>query len=52
MSPDPFSPDNVRVVTFGDDPEDDTNAYQALTALKQLDSRGLDQDRRRRGRHA
>ena len=38
MSTDYFSPDNVLVVTFGDDPEHDTNAYQALTALKQLDS--------------
>jgi hypothetical protein len=37
-SPDYFSPDNVLVVTFGDDPEDDNNAYQALTDLKQLDS--------------
>lgn len=33
-----FSPDNVLVVTFGDDPENDKNAYQALTDLKQLDS--------------
>ena len=38
MTPDYFSPDNVLVVTFGEDPENDTNAYQALTALKQLDS--------------
>jgi uncharacterized membrane protein len=38
MSPDYFSPDNVLVVTFGDDPENDKNAYQALTDLKQLDS--------------
>ncbi len=40
MSPDYFSPDNVLVVTFGDDPEKDQNAYQALTDLKQLDSQG------------
>ena len=33
-----FSPDNVLVVTFGEDPDNDTNAYQALTDLKQLDS--------------
>ena len=40
MSTDYFSPDNVLVVTFGDDPEHDTNAYQALTDLKQLESQG------------
>jgi uncharacterized membrane protein len=40
MSPDYFSPDNVLVVSFGKDPENDTNAYQALTDLKQLDSQG------------
>ena len=40
MSPDYLSPDNVLVVTFGEDPENDTNAYQALTDLKQLDSQG------------
>ena len=40
MSPDYFSPDNVLVVSFGEDPENDTNAYQALTDLKQLDSQG------------
>ena len=40
MSPDPFSPDNVLVVTFGEDPANDSNAYQALTDLKQLDSQG------------
>jgi uncharacterized membrane protein len=39
MSPD-YSPDNVLVVTFGEDPKNDTNAYQALTDLKQLDSQG------------
>ena len=33
-----FTPDNVLVVTFGEDPENDKNAYQALTDLKQLDS--------------
>ena len=33
-----FTPDNVIVVTFGEDPENDKNAYQALTDLKQLDS--------------
>jgi uncharacterized membrane protein len=33
-----MSTDNVLVVTFGEDPADDTNAYQALTDLKQLDS--------------
>ena len=40
MSADPCSPNNVLVVTFGDDPENDANAYQALTDLKQLDSQG------------
>lgn len=40
MSPDYFSPENVLVVTFGADPENDKNAYQALTDLKQLDSQG------------
>ena len=38
MTPDYFSPNNVLVVTFGEDPENDRNAYQALTDLKQLDS--------------
>ena len=38
MQPDYFSPDNVLVVTFGENPENDKNAYQALTDLKQLDS--------------
>jgi uncharacterized membrane protein len=33
-----FTPDNVLVVTFGEDPENDKNAYQALTDLKQLES--------------
>ena len=40
MSIDYISPDNVLVVTFGDNPEHDTNAYQALTDLRQLDSQG------------
>jgi uncharacterized membrane protein len=40
MSTDYISPDNVLVVTFGDDPEHDTNAYQGLTELRQLDSQG------------
>lgn len=40
MSPDYFSPDSVLVITFGKDSENDKNAYQALTDLKQLDSQG------------
>jgi uncharacterized membrane protein len=40
MSTDYFSPDNVLVVTFGHDAENDANAYQALTDLKQLDAQG------------
>ena len=40
MSSTDFSPDNVLIVTFGDDAENDQNAYQALTDLKQLDSQG------------
>ncbi len=40
MSSNYFSPDNVLVVTFGEDAERDQNAYQALTDLKQLDSQG------------
>jgi uncharacterized membrane protein len=40
MSSNYFYPDNVVVVTFGDDPANDQNAYQALTDLKQLDSQG------------
>jgi len=40
MTTDYISPDNVLVVSFGDDPERDTNAYQALTDLRQLDSQG------------
>ena len=39
MSPDSLR-DNVLVVSFGEDPQNDTNAYQALTELKQLDSQG------------
>ena len=38
MHTDYLSPDNVLVVTFGEDPENDKNAYQALTNLKQLDT--------------
>ena len=38
MSPDYFSPDNVLVVSFGENPDNDANAYQALTDLEQLDS--------------
>ena len=40
MSPDPFSPANVLVIGFGDDPKNDVNAYQALTDLEQLASQG------------
>ncbi len=40
MSPDYLSRDNVLVVSFGDNPAKDTNAYQALTDLEQLDSQG------------
>ena len=40
MTPDAFSPENVIVVTFGDQPEKDTNAYQALTDLNQLGLQG------------
>ena len=40
MLPDAFSPENVVVVTFGDDPAKDTNAYQALTDLNQLGLQG------------
>ena len=32
--------DNVLVITFGDDPASDNNAYQALTDLKALDTQG------------
>jgi uncharacterized membrane protein len=40
MNNDYNSANNVLVVTFGDDPANDKNAYQALTDLKQLDSQG------------
>jgi uncharacterized membrane protein len=40
MSSTDYSSDNVLVVTFGDDPKNDTNAYQGLTDLKELDSQG------------
>jgi uncharacterized membrane protein len=40
MTPDAFSSENVVVVTFGEDPEKDTNAYQALTDLNQLGLQG------------
>ena len=40
MSSNYFSPENVLVVIFGEAPENDQNAYQALTDLKQLDSQG------------
>ena len=40
MSLDYLSRDNVLVVSFGEDPQYDTNAYQALTELKQLESQG------------
>jgi uncharacterized membrane protein len=40
MTPDYLSPTNVLVITFGDEPASDANAYQALTDLKQLDSQG------------
>ena len=38
MQSDYVSPNNVVVVTFGEDPENDKKAFQALTDLKQLDS--------------
>ena len=40
MSTDFIAPDNVLVITFGDDREHDTNAYQALTDIRQLDAQG------------
>ena len=40
MSTDYRSPDNVLAITFGDDPEQDPNAYQALTDLRQLAAQG------------
>jgi uncharacterized membrane protein len=36
----PFSTGNVLLVTFGDDPENDKNAYQALTDLGEMNSQG------------
>jgi uncharacterized membrane protein len=35
-----FSNDNLLVITFGPDPNNDPNAYQALTNLKDLDTQG------------
>lgn len=35
---DDFSTDNILLVTFGPDPDSDSNAYQALTDLEQLDA--------------
>ena len=52
MSSNPYSPDNVLVVTFGDDAAKDENAYQALTDLKQLDSQDQIKIDGCRGRHA
>ena len=40
MSTNNVSIENVVVVSFGDDPKNDKNAYQALTDLKELDSQG------------
>ena len=40
MSTDYISPDNVLAITFGDDPDHDPNAYQALTDLRQLAAQG------------
>ena len=40
MSTENVSIENVVVVSFGDDPGNDKNAYQALTDLKELDSQG------------
>jgi uncharacterized membrane protein len=40
MSSIDYSPNNVLVVSFGEDPANDKNAYQALTDLKQLDAQG------------
>jgi uncharacterized membrane protein len=40
MSTNIASIENVVVVSFGDDPANDKNAYQALTDLKELDSQG------------
>ena len=38
MHNDRFSSENVLVITFGEDPSNDKNAYLALTDLKELDS--------------
>ena len=38
MSTSTVSIENVVVVSFGDDPANDKNAYQAITDLKELDS--------------
>jgi uncharacterized membrane protein len=40
MNNNEFSTDNVLLVTFGPDPSKDSNAYQALTDLKELDTQG------------
>ena len=40
MSPTYYSPDNVIVVSFGEDAANDKNAYQALTNLAELDAQG------------
>jgi uncharacterized membrane protein len=40
MSPNYYSPDNVVVVSFGEDAANDKSAYQALTDIKELDSQG------------
>ena len=40
MSPDYLPRVNVLVVSFGEDPKNDTNAYEALTELKRLDAQG------------
>jgi uncharacterized membrane protein len=40
MSPNYYSPDNVVVVSFGEDATNDKNAYQALTDIKELDAQG------------
>jgi uncharacterized membrane protein len=40
MSPAYYSPDNVLVVSFGEDAANDKNAYQALTNLEELDAQG------------
>lgn len=37
MQNEQFSSENVLVITFGEDPSNDSNAYLALTDLKELD---------------